>query len=45
MTAFFKGNALSQVDEVLIDGKRYTREDFIKLIQDAKERDDANKSS
>lgn len=33
MTAFFKGKAIGQVDVILIDGKSYKREDFIKMIK------------
>ena len=36
MTGFLKGRAVSQVDKVLIDGKEYTREDFIKMINETK---------
>ena len=36
MIAFFKGKAVSQVDEILIEGKKYTRADLIKLIRGEK---------
>ena len=33
MTAFFKGRAVSQVDEILINGKKYKSEDLKKMIE------------
>jgi len=32
--AFFKGRAVSQVDELLIDGERYAESDIKKIIKE-----------
>ena len=34
MTGFLKEKAISQIDEVLIDGKRYTEEEIKKAIKE-----------
>ena len=36
MTAFYKGKALSQTDEILIDGKKYTEAELKQMIKDRK---------
>lgn len=33
MTAFFKGKAVSQVDEILIDGKSYTEDEIKEVVK------------
>jgi len=36
MTGFFKGRAVSQVDELLCEGKRFSLEDVCKIIREHK---------
>ena len=34
MTAFFKGKAVSQIDEVLIEGVKYTEKEIKKIMKE-----------
>jgi len=36
MTAFYKGRAVQRVDEILIDGKKYTEAELKQMIKDRK---------
>ena len=39
MTAFFKGKARSQVDELLIEGKRYSEKELKEIIKKQKDKE------
>lgn len=40
MTAFFKGKGVSQVDEVLIEGKRYTDKELKEILKEHEKQKD-----